>query len=50
MDLEEDSYLNPQTRNVLILDDMMSTASKDIRINDFFYGREPSQKPFSHRY
>lgn len=36
MDLEEDSFLNPQTRNLLILDDMMSTASKDTRINELF--------------
>lgn len=36
MDLEEDSFLNPQTRNLLILDDMMSSAPKDSRINELF--------------
>jgi hypothetical protein len=36
MDLEEDSFLNPQTRNLLILDDMMSNTSKDPRINELF--------------
>ena len=36
MDLEEDSFLNPQTRNLLILDDMTSSASKDSRINELF--------------
>ena len=36
MDLEEDSFLNPQTRNLLILDDMKSSASKDSRINELF--------------
>lgn len=36
IDLEEDSFLNPQKRNILILDDLMSSASKDSRINELF--------------
>lgn len=36
MDLEEDLFLNLQTMNVLILDDMMSSASKDSRISELF--------------
>uniref|UniRef100_A0A8W8JMC9 Uncharacterized protein n=1 Tax=Magallana gigas TaxID=29159 RepID=A0A8W8JMC9_MAGGI len=36
MDLEEDLFLYPRTRNELILDDMMSSASKETRINELF--------------
>lgn len=36
MDLEKDSFLNHLTRNVLTLDDMMSSVSKDHRINELF--------------
>ena len=36
VDLEHDSYFDPQLRNMIILDDLMSTASKDPRINDLF--------------
>lgn len=38
MDLGEDLFFNPHTRNVLILDDMMSSASKNSRINELFTG------------
>jgi hypothetical protein len=39
MDLEEDSFLDPQTRNLLILDDLMSSVSMDPWINGLFtYG------------
>ena len=36
LDLEKDSFLNPRMRNLIILDDLMSTASKDPRITDLF--------------
>lgn len=36
MDLGEDLFLNLRTRNVLILDDMMASASKETRINELF--------------
>lgn len=35
LDLDQDSFIHPRTRNV-ILDDLMSTASKDSRINELF--------------
>lgn len=36
LDLEQDSFINPRTRNLVILDDLMSTASKDSRVNELF--------------
>ncbi|XP_033741828.1 uncharacterized protein LOC117328408 [Pecten maximus] len=36
LDLDQDSFLNPRIRNLVILDDLMSTASKDPRINELF--------------
>ena len=35
-DLDGDHYFDPQIRNVIVLDDLMSTAAKDPRINDLF--------------
>ena len=34
--LEEDEYLDPRKRNLIISDDLMSTASKDRRVTDLF--------------
>ena len=36
LDLEQDSFVLPGTRNLVILDDLMSTAAKDTRINELF--------------
>jgi hypothetical protein len=36
LDLEKDSYLDPTVRNMIVLDDLMTTASKDPCITDFF--------------
>ncbi|CAC5384203.1 unnamed protein product [Mytilus coruscus] len=36
LDLENDSFLDPTERNLIILDDLMSTAAKDPRITDLF--------------
>ncbi len=36
VDLEKDSFLNPKVRNLIVLDDLMSTASKDQRVTDLF--------------
>lgn len=36
LDLDQDSFIHPRTRNLVILDDLMSTASKDSRINELF--------------
>ena len=36
LDLESDSYFDPNVRNMIVLDDLMSTASKDPKINDLF--------------
>jgi hypothetical protein len=36
MDLDGDHYFDPRIRNVIVLDDLMSTAAKDPRINDLF--------------
>nr|XP_034322350.1 probable WRKY transcription factor protein 1 [Crassostrea gigas] len=36
LDLEQDSFIHPGTRNLIILDDLMSTAAKDFRINELF--------------
>jgi len=36
LDLEQDSFIHSSTRNIVILDDLMSMASKDPRINELF--------------
>ena len=36
MDLDGDHYFDLRIRNVIVLDDLMSTAAKDPRINDLF--------------
>ena len=36
VDLESDQFFDPGTRNLIVLDDLMSTAAKDPRINDLF--------------
>ena len=36
IDLEKDTFLDINVRNLIILDDLMSTAAKDPRINDLF--------------
>jgi hypothetical protein len=36
MDLDSDDFFDPRMRNVVVLDDLMSTAAKDPRINDLF--------------
>jgi hypothetical protein len=36
MNLDGDHYFDPRIRNVIVLDDLMSTAAKDSRINDLF--------------
>ena len=36
MDLDSEDFLDPRIRNVIVLDDLMSTATKDPRINDLF--------------
>ena len=36
MDLDSDDFFDPRIRNVIVLDDLMSTADKDPRINDHF--------------
>lgn len=36
LDLDQDSFIHPRTRNLVILDDLMSTASKDSRLNESF--------------
>lgn len=35
-DLDQDSIIDPKTRNLVILDDLISTASKDSRIKELF--------------
>ena len=35
-DLEHDSFFDPQIRNLIVLDDLMSMTAKDSRINDLF--------------
>ena len=35
-DLDGDHYFDPRIRNVIVLNDLMSTAAKDPRINDLF--------------
>ena len=34
--LDQDTFINPKYRNVVILDDLMSTSSIDPRINELF--------------
>ena len=36
MDLDIDEFFDPRIRNVIVLDNLMSTATKDPRINDLF--------------
>jgi hypothetical protein len=36
MDLDSDDFFDPRMLNVVVLDDLMSTAAKDPRINDLF--------------
>jgi hypothetical protein len=36
LDLEKDSYINPSVRNMIVLDDLMSSAATDPRITDLF--------------
>jgi hypothetical protein len=36
MDLDGDDFFDPRIRNVIVLDDLMSTAAKDPRIRDLF--------------
>jgi hypothetical protein len=36
MDLDGDHYFDPRIRNVIVLDDLISIAVKDQRINDLF--------------
>ena len=36
MDLESDDFFDPGIQSVIVLDDLMSTAAKDSRINDLF--------------
>jgi hypothetical protein len=36
IDLEKDSYIDPAVRNLIVLDDLMTTAAKDPRITDLF--------------
>ena len=39
MNLNSDDFFDPQIRNVIVLDDLMSTAAKDLRINDLYRGK-----------
>ena len=36
MDLDGDDLFDPRIRNVIVLDDLMSIAAKDPRINNLF--------------
>lgn len=36
LDLDQDFFINPKTRNIVILDDLMLSASKDSRIDELF--------------
>lgn len=36
LDLDQDSFIDPKTRNLVILEDLMSTDSKDSRVNELF--------------
>ena len=39
LDLDKDTFINPKMKNLIILDDLMSTASKDPRITELFTER-----------
>lgn len=36
VDIDKDSYLNPSIRNLIVLDDVMASSSKDGRITELF--------------
>ena len=36
LDLDKDTFINPKIKNLIILDDLISTASKDPRITELF--------------
>lgn len=36
IDLDKDSFINPRVRNLIIIDDLMSSLVKDPRVNDLF--------------
>ena len=36
LDLDQDSFINPRIRNLVILDDLMSSSAKDHRVNELF--------------
>ena len=36
LDLDKDTFINPKITNLIILDDLISTASKDPRITELF--------------
>ena len=36
LDLDQDSFINPRIRNLVILDDLMTSSAKDNRINELF--------------
>jgi hypothetical protein len=36
VDIDNDSYLDPSTRNLIVLDDVMASSSKDGRITELF--------------
>jgi hypothetical protein len=36
VDIDNDSYLNPSTRNLIVPDDVMASSSKDGRITELF--------------
>ena len=36
LDLDQDFFIHPSKRNLVILDDLMSTAAKDSRVNELF--------------
>jgi hypothetical protein len=54
--LDSDDFFDPRIRNVIVLDDLMSTAAKDPRINDLFsegshhrnFGQDPTQRRNCH--
>ena len=47
-DLEEDDFFDPSINNSLIVDDLMSVASKDQRITDLFTEGSPPPKFIRH--
>ena len=36
LDLEQDTFIHPKVRNLIILDDLISTCSKNSRVNELF--------------